>query len=201
MRTSRHECKPHISKRSADKHAQMRFLGKMRHYQTLPIAREHILTDARTDMHAAAGLPRLNENVSLSVMAQRLEMPHAFHCRGHGLFVENPAGAKIHVDAEALMQRLADHVKLHLAHQLHVQFLQTLHPCDAQQRLLVLQFAQRRDELVQGVFIELQAARPRCDAVRCAGLGVCDVGRSSCWGIGRIIASLILGAVSGICAR
>lgn len=54
-------------------------------------------------------------------------------------FVQNAAGAELHVQAKALCQQTAQHFQLHLAHELHMDLAQSLVPYHMELRLLFFQ--------------------------------------------------------------
>ena len=111
----------------------------MRQNQPLPIAVEHILTEARGKAQPAAARTRLEQQVYLGVMPQRLEMPHALDRRLDRLAVDDAARPKRDRHAEAVEQKPLQHLELHLAHELHMQLAQLLVPHDMELRVLLLQ--------------------------------------------------------------
>ena len=79
-------------------------------------------------------------------------------CRDR-LPIQDAARAEHHVQTESIMQFLLDDLQLHGAHQLHMHLTQPLLPDHMQQGILVLQFAQRGDDLVQGQVVECRRER------------------------------------------
>ena len=59
----------------------------MQQYEALPVAVERVLAAAGVERQPRAALGRLQEQVHLRVVAQRLKMPHALHRRGDRLLI------------------------------------------------------------------------------------------------------------------
>ena len=101
MGTAGQQCDTHVRNGRARQHAGYRLLCKLRKDQPLPIAVEHILA-ARAgicDPRAASG--RLQQQMDLRVMAQRLKVPRAAHRLFDCLAVNDTAFSKGHVKPKA----------------------------------------------------------------------------------------------------
>ena len=110
------------------------------------LAVEIVLQGPRAGHDARPALGRLDEQLDLGVVPQRLEMPDAPRGRGHRLAVEDAARAELGGDAEAVRQAAGHHLALDLPHELHVHLLQLLMPRHAEQGVLVGELAQGADE-------------------------------------------------------
>ena len=75
----------------------------------------------------------------LGIVAQRLVMPYALHGLGDGLLIQNAARAKGYLQPEPLGQQAAQHLQLHLTHQLHMDFAQAFIPHYMKLRFFLLQ--------------------------------------------------------------
>ena len=139
MRPASYEADLHIRKRRAGQNAEMRFFRKVCHYKALPIAVKLVQGTAAFKAQPRAALGRLDEQVHLGVMAQRLEMPDSVHRLRYGLLICNAARCYAHVKVKPLADKLGEHLGLHLAHYFHAYLAQALAPLDLQLRILVLE--------------------------------------------------------------
>ena len=139
MRPAGYEAYLHIRKRRACQNAEMRFFRKVCHYKALPIAVKLVQGTAAFKAQPRAALGRLDEQVHLGIVSQRLEMPDAVHRLCYGLLIGNAARCYAHVKIKPLADKLGEHLSLHLAHYFHAYLAQALAPLDLQLRILVLE--------------------------------------------------------------
>ena len=132
----------HIGERRAGEHPSVGLLGQMGQDQPLPVAVEQILRAGRAEHKAAAGRARLQNEMHLGVVAQRLVVPHALHGGADGLFVKDAPGAEAHRKAEPPGDEVLQHLKLHRPHELQADAAVALVPADVELGILLLQRAQ-----------------------------------------------------------
>ena len=82
-----HQRDIHVCNGRACQHTCMHLFGQMRQNQALPVFVQHVLAARAGKMKPAAARGGFQQKVHLGVMAQRLEMPHALHRGGNGLFI------------------------------------------------------------------------------------------------------------------
>ena len=74
------------------------------------------------DQTAALG-QRLQQQMALGIVAQRLKVAHALHRIFDGFLIEDPAVIQGNIQIEPLSDQAAEHFQLHLAHDLHMDLL------------------------------------------------------------------------------
>ena len=77
--------------------------------------------------------------MDLRIVAQRLKVPHTLYAVGNGFLVEDPACIKGDLHREPLGNQAAQHLQLHLTHNLGVELPGLGLPNDAQQGILLFQ--------------------------------------------------------------
>ena len=100
VRAAGQQCDLHIRQRCAGEHAAVALLGQMREDQALPVPVEHVLAAGGVKRQARAALGRLEQQVHLGIVAQRLKMAHALDRRRDRLLIEDAAGIDLHVHVE-----------------------------------------------------------------------------------------------------
>ena len=98
----------------------MDFFFQMGQDEPLIIDIQHIRGADGAEYQTAAGGQRLQQQMHLGIVAQRLKMPDALHRVFNGFLVENPLIAESHVQSEALLHQTAENLLLHPPHHLHV---------------------------------------------------------------------------------
>ena len=111
----------------------------MGQYQPLPVFIQHLFPAVGGKLHPAAPGQRLQQQMHLGIVAQRLVMPYALHGLGDGLLIQNAARAKGYLQPEPLGQQAAQHLQLHLTHQLHMDLAQAFIPHYMKLRFFLLQ--------------------------------------------------------------
>ena len=120
----------------------MGLLRQIREDETLPVEIQIVHAAQGLQHDAFAGAQRLHQQVDFCVMAQRFEMPHAFHGFFDGLFVQDAARVDGDGHPEAVFDDLLQHFDLHFAHQLGADLLQARLPDDAQHGVFLRQLRQ-----------------------------------------------------------
>ena len=98
----------------------MDFFFQMGQDEPLIIDIQHVRGTYGVEYQTAAGGQRLQQQMHLGIVAQRLKMPDALHRVFNGFLVENPLIAESHVQSEALLHQTAEDLLLHPPHHLHV---------------------------------------------------------------------------------
>ena len=120
----------------------MGLLLQMGQDEPLPVAVEVRPRGRRRRTAARSPLPRLEQQVHLGVVAERLVVPDPLHRRGDRLPVEDAALPEADLHPEPFPDEAAQHLELHLAHELHMELLERLVPHDVQLRVLLLKPAE-----------------------------------------------------------
>ena len=110
--------------------------------EPLPVAVQHVLGAHGVNLQSRPPLQRLQKQVHLGVVAQRLKVAHTFHRLGQSLQVDDAAGAEGDIQHEAAAQLPLQHLPVHLAHELHPHLLCMWLPLHLQLGVLLLQAAQ-----------------------------------------------------------
>ena len=124
----------------------MLFFGDVADDQLLILPVQHIGGALGVDDDAAAGFKRLQQQVALGIMAQGLEMAHAFHGIFNGFLIGDAALVKGHLGRKPLGDQGGQDLQLHLAHEAHMDLLQPLVPLHHKLRILFLQLPQLGQE-------------------------------------------------------
>ena len=146
-------------------------LRQMGQHQPLPVFRQRVGRTVRRQLDAAAPGPRLQQQMHLGIVAQRLIVADALHRRGDGFLIQNAALAEGDLQPETAGQQCLQNFQLYLAHELDVHLGQVVPPGHMELRVFVLQ---RLQGLQQGVGVGVGAVRPvvqhrlqqRCVGVR-----------------------------------
>ena len=110
--------------------------------KVLPVFAQQIGRAVAGKGDAAAPLSRLQAQMHLGIMAQRLIMTITHHRLGDGFPIQDAAVPEIQLDTKTTAAQLPQHLQLDLTHDADVDLLQFLLKADAQRRILVLQDAQ-----------------------------------------------------------
>ena len=132
----------YIGQRCAGQHAKVLLFFQMGQHQTLPVFIQHLFPAVGGKLHPAAPGQRLQQQMHLGIVAQRLVVAYAFHGLGDGLLIQNAARTKGYFQPEPLRQQAAQHFQLYLAHQLHMNFAQCLVPHHMELGFFLLQQVQ-----------------------------------------------------------
>ena len=82
---------PHVRERRAGQRAEVRLLREVREYEPLPVCRELVFPAVRGEDHAAPRLSRLEQQVHLRIVPQRLVVAHALDPGAYRLLIEDAA--------------------------------------------------------------------------------------------------------------
>ena len=115
--------------------------------QSLPVSLQHIFTAGRGELQTTPWLSRLQQQMHLRVMAQRLIMPYALHSVGNGLPVYDAARTKLHPQAEAFLDQTGQYLQLYLSHKLHMDLPQQFIPYHMQLGILLFQLTELHQRL------------------------------------------------------
>ena len=132
----------HIRDGRSGQYTRMLLFLYMGKDQPLPVAVQYILLAGRADLNAAAPLPRLQEQMNLRVMAQRLIVSDTLHGSGDRLLVYNMSFRELHFLVETLPDQCFQYLRLYFAHKLHMDLPRPLIPDHMQQRVFLLQLPQ-----------------------------------------------------------
>ena len=124
----------------------MLFFLEMREDEPLPVPVEEIFAADRVENQSAARFERLEKQMHLRVVPQRFEMSDALDGFRDGFFVHDAPVVEPHVHAVALGNQADEDFRLHLSHDLRVDFAVTLVPDDVQERFLLLELLQLRED-------------------------------------------------------
>ena len=144
----RRQCDFHIGQRRTRQNAGVAPLGQVGQNQPLPVAIQRVGAATAGQLHAAAPGSRLQQQMDLGIMAQRLVVPHALHGGREGLFVQNAALAKAHLQPEPAVQHALQNFQLNLAHELQMNLAQRVVPHHMELGVFLLQRAQRPQGVV-----------------------------------------------------
>ena len=90
----------------AGEHSAVLLFSKVGQNQPLPIPVQQVLAAIRIELQPASCFPRLQQQMYLRIVAQRLKMPHALHRLQQRLLVYNASGAKGDRHLEPLSDQL-----------------------------------------------------------------------------------------------
>ena len=124
----------------------MRFLGQVGEDEALPVERKLVLAAVGGELHAAARLAGLEQEVYLGVVPERLVVARALHGGAYSLLIEDAALVEAELQAEAALYEALQDLELHLAHELQKGGAQALVPDDAQSRVLLLELAEPQEQ-------------------------------------------------------
>src|SRR5699024_9685207 len=109
---------PDVSQRRAGEGAEVRFLGQVGEDEALPVERKLVLAAVGGELHAAARLAGLEQEVYLGVVPERLVVARALHGGAYSLLIEDAALVEAELQAEAALYEALQDLELHLAHEL-----------------------------------------------------------------------------------
>ena len=138
----------YIGQRRARQHADMAALGQVGQNQPLPVSVQRVRPAGGGKLHAAAALPRLKQQVNLSIVAQGLVMPHALNRCTERFFVEDAALPEADLQPEPAVQHTLQDFQLNFPHQLQVNLPQRIVPDNVKLGVLLLERAQRPQSVV-----------------------------------------------------
>ena len=118
MRTAARERNAHIGDGRAGQRAQVIALHGVGECQTLPVKIEFAGRGHGAKLHARTRWQRLQAQMYLGIVAQRLKMAHALDRLRNSLLIENAARLKRNRKAKAIGQHPLHDLELHGAHQL-----------------------------------------------------------------------------------
>ena len=130
----------HIRDRRAGQHAPVLLFRHVGQNQALIGAIQHIRGADRVEHQSRARLPRLQQQMHLRIVAQRLKMPHTLHGVPDGFLVEDPPGTQLNIQRKPLRHQLPEDLQLHLTHDLHLNA--AAFPEDVQLGVFLLQLPQ-----------------------------------------------------------
>ena len=109
----------HVGQGCTGQHALVLLFGHMPGDQPLPVQGQVIHMAKAAEGDAAAGSSRHNAEHHLGIVAQGFVMPPADGRGGHGLLIQNTAGAEGNSIAVSLLKQLTQHCQLDLTHHMH----------------------------------------------------------------------------------
>ena len=152
MRTAARERNAHIGDGRAGQHAQVVALHGVGERQTLPVKIERIGRGHGAKLHARARWQRLQAQMHLGIVAQRLKVAHGLDRLRDRLLIENAARLKRNRKAKTISQHLLHDLELHGAHQLQMDLLKMRIPAYAEHGIFVRQLSQRFEHRMDIVF-------------------------------------------------
>ena len=139
VRPTGEQCDLHIRDRRAGQHTDMRLLSQMGQDEPLPVQVQHIGRAGGSKHKAAAPLARLEQQMHLRIVAQRLKMTDTNSRRSDRLFINNPARVKLHGRPKAFLNQPCQYFQLNLAHKLQVDLRRRFIPRYPKLRVFLLQ--------------------------------------------------------------
>ena len=152
MRAAARERNAHIGDGRARQHAQVVALHSVGECQTLPVKIELVGRGHGAKLHARTRWQRLQAQMHLGIVAQRLKVAHALDRPRNSLLIENAAGLKRNRKAKAIGQHPLHDLELHGAHQLQMDLLKMRIPAYAEHGIFVRQLTQRFKHRMNVVF-------------------------------------------------
>ena len=149
MRAPGHERNFHVRQRCARQHTPVLLFRQMGQHKLLPTFIQHSVGAVCREPQPASRLARLQQQVHLGVVAQRLEMSHALNGRGDRFLINNASRAEFYREPKAVADLAAQDAQLDLSHQMDVDFAQRFVPHNSQEGILLLQQTQKRERLLR----------------------------------------------------
>ena len=152
MRAAARERNAYIGDGRTGQHAQVIALHGVGERQTLPVQVELVGRGHGAKLHARTRWQRLQAQMYLGIVAQRLKMAHALDRLRNSLLIENAARLKRNRKAKAIGQYPLHDLELHGAHQLQMNLLKMSVPAYAEHGIFVRQLSQRFEHRMDIVF-------------------------------------------------
>ena len=152
MRAAARERNAHIGDGRAGQHAQVIALHGVGECQTLPVKIELVSRGYGAKLHARARRQRLQAQMHLGIVAQRLKVAHALDRLRNSLLIKNAAGLKRNRKAKAISQHPLHDLELHGAHQLQMNLLKMRIPAYAEHGIFIRQLSQRFEHRMDIMF-------------------------------------------------
>ena len=152
MRAAARERNAHIGDGRARQHAQVVALHSVGECQTLPVKIELVGRGHGAKLHTRTRRQRLQAQMHLGIVTQRLKVAHALDRPRNSLLIENAAGLKRNRKAKAIGQHPLHDLELHGAHQLQMDLLKMRIPAYAEHGIFVRQLTQRFKHRMNVVF-------------------------------------------------
>ena len=152
MSAATRERNANIGDGRAGQHAQVIALHGVGECQTLPVKIELVGRGHGTKLHARTRWQRLQTQMHLGIVAQRLKVAHALDRLRNSLLIENAAGLKRNRKAKAIGQYPLHDLELHGAHQLQMNLFKMRIPAYAEHGILVGKLGQRLEHRTDIVF-------------------------------------------------
>ena len=86
----------------------------------MPVPIQHVLGDDAFQLDPAPTRQRLQEQMHLRIMAQRLKVSHALHAIRDGLPIKDPSFIQFQIHIEAFLHQAFEDLRLDLAHELQL---------------------------------------------------------------------------------
>ena len=153
MRTAARERNAHIGDGRAGQRAQVIALHGVGERQTLPVKIELVGRGHGAKLHARTRWQRLQAQMHLGIVAQRLKVAHALDRLRNSLLIENAARLKRNRKAKAIGQHALHDLELHGAHQLQMNLLKMRVPACAEHGILVGKLGQRLEHRMDIVLV------------------------------------------------
>ena len=151
MSAPRNERDFRVRKRRTYEYTPVRFFEHMGDNEPLPVFAEYLLPAKAVHGYAALRLARLNKQMNLRIVAQRLKVTHSLHRSGNGLLVNYAAVVELYMNAEAFLRKALKHLRLNFTHQVNIDFPRGI-SADQKLRILLLELTQLRQKLHRADF-------------------------------------------------
>ena len=116
MSAPRNERDFRVRKRRTYEYTPVRFFEHMGDNEPLPVLAEYLLPAKAVHGYAALRLARLNKQMNLRIVAQRLKVTHSLHRSDNGLLVNYAAVVELYMNAEAFLHKALKHLRLNFTH-------------------------------------------------------------------------------------
>ncbi len=127
---------PHVRDRRTRQYPRMLSFLQMGQHKPLPVPVQIVLADGRSKLQPAARLSRLQDQMHLRIMPERLEVSHTFHPVEDGFLIDDTSLFKGGFHAEPFPDQITQHLDLYLTHQLGMNLVQLLSPDQMKLRFL-----------------------------------------------------------------
>ena len=159
VRLARDQRDAHVGDRRGDERSLVLALHGVREDEALPVEIEVVGGADGSVLHARSARQRLQEQVCLDVVAQRLVVAVAHDGRRDGLLVEDRSLSEGDIRTEALVQALAHDLQLDGTHEHEADLAELVVPCHTEHRILLRELAQDREDRVLVDTARLHAVR------------------------------------------
>ena len=139
----------HIGDRRTGQHPGMHLFLQVGHDQPLPVQRQLIDRDGGGELQAASRRQRLQQQMNLGVVAERLIMPDALHGLQNRFPIQDAALGEGDLQPVTIVQLAGEHLQIDIAHGLNPDLPAVFEIIHLDQRLFLLQGLQAVQHIVQ----------------------------------------------------